>query len=488
MMLQSSWRMRRSMDMTSDAGLASQDTDYTRDIQAVLDELHQMQQTPRLVTSPEELEALEREIRRRTDHLGSLLVGSHLQQALDSTALQAEHERLVSHWPTPLKNDGKVKVLVRTAQGLAVPVWVTYYRRKGPRRAGKRYAGVYAGLVVLGIYDRCTPALAAEVSLFAAMLGSLQEAQDVLANRGVALDTKTIRTIAYRYAARARLVQQVEHTAFEDSMAGRRVVISSDGGRLRRRETKRGPKTKKGRRRYTGAWREPKVVLVYVVDAEGKRDATFVPVMDATLKGPDAVFALLRTYLQRLEITQADQVLFIADGAPWIWKRVPLLVQALGLAAEQVHELLDFYHAAQHLGQVAALRKDWSAKARARWRTHQRRCLLQGQVEQVIAAMQGICRGRNSKAIRTHREYFIKNQSRMVYAQLMALKLPIGSGAIESTVRRVVNLRLKGPSIFWCRASAEAIPLLRSYYKAGRWNLMNPPRSKLRGIKRKISS
>ena len=51
--------------------------------------------------------------------------------------------------------------------------------------------------------------------------------------------------------------------------------------------------------------------------------------MDATLQGPDAVFALLRTYLQRLEITQADQVLFIADGAPWIWKRVPLLVQAL---------------------------------------------------------------------------------------------------------------------------------------------------------------
>jgi hypothetical protein len=170
--------------------------------------------------------------------------------------------------------------------------------------------------------------LASEVSLVAAMLGSLQEAQDVLTNRGVALDTKTIRTIAYRYAARARLVQQVEHTAFEDTEAGRRGVISSDGGRLRRREPKRGLQTEKGRRRYTGAWREPKVLLVYVVDAEGKRDATVVPVMDATLKGPDAVFALLRTYLQRLEITQADQVLFIADGAPWIWKRVPLLVQA----------------------------------------------------------------------------------------------------------------------------------------------------------------
>jgi polyhydroxyalkanoate synthesis regulator phasin len=58
--------------MTSDLGLTSQDTDYARHIQEVLSELQQMQQPPQLVTSPEELEALEREIRQRTDHLGSL--------------------------------------------------------------------------------------------------------------------------------------------------------------------------------------------------------------------------------------------------------------------------------------------------------------------------------------------------------------------------------------------------------------------------------
>jgi hypothetical protein len=458
--------------MTNDSGSTRQDTDYARHIQEALHELHQLQQTPRLVTSPDELEALEREIRQRTDRLGSLLVGHHLQQALDSAALQAEQEQLVRQWPKPLKNDGRVKVGIPTAHGMAVSVWVTYYRRKGQRRAGKRDAGVYAGLVLLGIYDRCTPALAAEVSLLAAMLGSLDEAQAVLTDRGIALDTKTVRLIAYRYAARARLEQQIDTAAFEDTVAGRRVVISSDGGRLRLRETKRGPKTTKGRQRYTGAWREPKVLIVYVVDAEGKREASFAPVIDATLQGPDAVFALLRTYLQRLAITQADQVLFIADGAPWIWKRVPLLVRALGLTAERVHELLDFYHAVQRLGQVAALRKDWSAKARTRWRTRQRHLLLQGEVEQVIAAVRVICRGRNSKAIHMHRDYFIRNQSRMVYAKLMAMKLPIGSGAIESTMRRVVNLRLKGPSIFWCRASAEAILLLRSYYKAGRWSLL----------------
>ncbi len=50
--------------------------------------------------------------------------------------------------------------------------------------------------------------------------------------------------------------------------------------------------------------------------------------------------------------------------------------------------------------------------------------------------------------------------------------MPIGSGAIESTIRRRVNLRLKGESISWHKKSAETVLLLRSYYKTGRWNLL----------------
>src|SRR5678815_3903244 len=92
---------KRSINVMS-AGLTCQGSDYARHIQEVLDELGQLQQTPLLVTSPEDLEALEHEIRQRTDHLGSLLVGDHMQRALDSAALQAEQERLVSQWPQPV--------------------------------------------------------------------------------------------------------------------------------------------------------------------------------------------------------------------------------------------------------------------------------------------------------------------------------------------------------------------------------------------------
>src|SRR5499427_9995754 len=99
--------------MASESGWSSQDTAYARDIQEVLNELCQMQQTPQLVTSPEALETLEREIRQRTDRLGSLLVGHHLQQALDAPALQAEQALLVRQWPKPLKSDGTVQGRVR---------------------------------------------------------------------------------------------------------------------------------------------------------------------------------------------------------------------------------------------------------------------------------------------------------------------------------------------------------------------------------------
>src|SRR3989449_10904415 len=117
MMLQRKDSTQRSIAMTSESSLTSQDTYDARHIQEVLNELRQMQQTPQLVTSPEDLEALEREIRQRTDRLGSLLVGHHMQHALDSAAMQAEQERLVSQWPKALKSDGKVQVRVRTAQG-----------------------------------------------------------------------------------------------------------------------------------------------------------------------------------------------------------------------------------------------------------------------------------------------------------------------------------------------------------------------------------
>lgn len=58
----------------------------------------------------------------------------------------------------------------------------------------------------------------------------------------------------------------------------------------------------------------------------------------------------------------------------------------------------------------------------------------------------------------------------MQYRTFVAAKLPTGSGAIESAVRRVVNLRMKGNGTFWRIENAEAMLMLRGYLKAGRFD------------------
>lgn len=327
--------------------------------------------------------------------------------------------------------------------------------------------------MLLGIFERCTPGLTSAIGLLTATLGSFQETHHILSELGQRLDVKTIRLIAYRSADRVRLVQQQGQFGFgaDDSLAGRRVVVSTDGGRVRLREKKRGPKTHKGRNRYHGAWREPKLFIIYVVDAQGQQLQSFAPLIDGVMRGPDTLFALLQHYLAQLQIQDADHLLFVSDGAPWIWNRVPTLLDKLRLDRRRVHLLIDFYHAVQHLHRVAALRKDWSARKRKQWANKQRQLLRCGQVAQVIDAIRPLCRGRHSKALKTELAYFVKHQRHMAYDTMTQLHLPIGSGAIESAIRRIVNLRLKGPSIFWHKPNAESLLLLRAAYKSGRWQL-----------------
>ena len=439
----------------------------------VYERLRELEQGSRSVTSPEEWEALEREIRACTDALAKVLLERHVQASLDAEAQREKEAELIRAWPQKLKHEGYETVQIRTVSGLYMTVRVRYYRRSGKRRQGQ-CQGVYAGLVLLGIHERCTPWLGALVSAWSALLSSFEEVRQVLLEHGVELGGKVVRQLAYRYAERARVLQQAKDLALElgETVAGRRVVVSADGGRVRLRENKRGRKTVKGRKRYRGAWREPKRFMVYVVDDEGKLERSVAPLIDGSLKGPDALFRLLQGYLQGLAIDQADHVLFVADGAHWIWHRVPGVVKTLGLNPQQVHEVIDFYHAVEHLGKVAALRKSWSAKQRKAWVRKHRRWLLNGQVASVVEAVRAICRGRQGKPITTERNYFIRNQHRMAYPTLKALQLPIGSGAVESAIRRVVNLRLKGPCLFWYRENAEKMLMLRAYYQSGRWNLL----------------
>ena len=227
---------------------------------------------------------------------------------------------------------------------------------------------------------------------------------------------------------------------------------------------------KKGRNRFHTDWKEPKLLILYVVGDDGRPSQTWAPIIDGTLRGPEAVFALLLSYARQIGLNAADKVLFIADGAPWIWQRIQRLIAALGLSPTQVLGLIDFYHAAKQLSDAVKLRR-WSATQRTRWLNRTRGLLKRARVDEVITALRELCRGRTA-GIRTHLNYFLKNRHRFAYTTMVGLGLPQGSGAVESAIRRVINLRIKGASIYWLPESVDAILLLRSFYKSGRWNCL----------------
>jgi hypothetical protein len=415
----------------------------------------------------------EREFKRLTDRLQSLHAARQLQQQLASQKLGQTERQCADSDGKKMKYYGYREVQIRFLGGLEIKLWARYYARNQARAAKGK--GAYFGLLLLGVHDRLSPALASEVAQLAAAMNSLEDARLRLEQMGVKLSKNQIADIAYAFSQRARLAQQLQGPGIEGSLAGRRVVISTDGGRVRIRADKKGKRTKKGRRRYRTDWREPKLLAIYVVDEEGRIDRSFTPVLDGTLKGPDAVFGLIEQYLANLEIDQATKVLFIADGAKWIWKRVGAMFKRLGLAAEQCMELVDFYHVVEHLTTLSGLKKkNWTKKQKRGWVTRQSNRLKCGDVAGFTEAVKKFCKGQRGKDWRRERDYLLRNAAagRLNYGLARAAQLPIGSGIIERTVRRVLNLRMKGASIFWTKDNAEDMILLRAYYKSGHWKTL----------------
>ena len=90
--------------------------------------------------------------------------------------------------------------------------------------------------------------------------------------------------------------------------------------------------------------------------------------------------------------------------------------------------------------------------------------------------------GRHSRKLKVHLDYFQDAREFFAYAKMRRLKLPRGSGAVESAIRRVINLRIKGASIYWLEHNVEAIILLRSFYKSNRWPLLQRMAASTEGL------
>jgi hypothetical protein len=159
-----------------------------------------------------------------------------------------------------------------------------------------------------------------------------------------------------------------------------------------------------------------------------------------------------------------SNVVFIADGAKWFWN----WVEAFHPNAIQV---LDFYHAKEHLCQHAPLYFKDEEMAK-QWIDEQTELLLDGKVEEVIIHLSEL--PENTKKEKQARDnlinYYRENTKRMQYKTFQEKGLLIGSGAIEAAHRTVIQQRLKLSGQRWTKTGAQQIVNLRIANKSNLWN------------------
>jgi hypothetical protein len=350
-------------------------------------------------------------------------------------------------------------------------------KKKGKKhRAKKNGVGLFPALSALGVEFGVTPALGGEIARQVTDSDSVRAGRSSLSRRGIDFGHKQTLLIVNAFSARA--VQQRNQwlesvrrgEARTGLLKGQKVAVSTDGGRTRHRHYRPGKRKANGHRNYDAPWQEPKLLTIYVFNTKGEIDSTFCPIYDGTLKDCEGIFEMLLGYLRALGIHQAKELVFVADGAKWIWERVDQLIQCCGIDESKVTQVVDWYHAVEKLNTISGIPRNWRKGDKQKWIKKAKLLLYAGKSDELVEHIESLATGRRAKQVRSHKDYFVRNKIRMRYQWFIDRKIPIGSGAMESAVRRILNLRMKSNAKFWLDINAEGMIMLRSYLKAGRYD------------------
>lgn len=204
-------------------------------------------------------------------------------------------------------------------------------------------------------------------------------------------------------------------------------------------------------------WRELKVGATFDIQQRLERDVVTQQLTEyahatqlryTAALGGKAVFAdALWALAVETDFPTAKDTCVCADGAAWIWS----IADDYFPVSRQI---VDWFHAVQHLAQAAtSLHPDDEAK-RQRWLNLQRGRLYRGQVEAVIAAL-------DKAGLNKETAYFQTHQRRMQYLEFREEGYPIGSGTVESGVKQFKQ-RLTGPGMRWKASAAEQMVVIRA--------------------------
>jgi hypothetical protein len=316
------------------------------------------------------------------------------------------------------------------------------------------------------------------VSKQVVLCSSYAEAREQLAAEGLMLHVSAVTRIA---VATGRLALELRDETLEAAIkeppttsmvAGLRLRLSVDGGRARTRKTHTDRrKTKNGRRPFELEWREPRLITLDVLDKDGDMDKAYRPVYEVEIDEADVVFRRLTGLLRLVGAAQAAEIVFVSDGADWIWNRLDALIADAGIPPERVRRVLDFYHASEHV--MDALRPCKFFSNTQRKQAHEDMCrdlLKPGGPQSVIERLRLLAKGRRAAKVNKEIRYLEGHLEHMRYAELRAAKVPIGSGVVESAIRRVLNQRFKSASTCWRVDHLGPLLSLRATLKSGRWD------------------
>jgi hypothetical protein len=175
---------------------------------------------------------------------------------------------------------------------------------------------------------------------------------------------------------------------------------------------------------------------------------------------------------QGLGTRDVDLVALLGDGAEWIWRYGPrFLTVDVGTRRVEVIEILDIYHAFKHLAQVANVVFGQGTDKAERWLERRKEQLVTRGASPILRALAKLTRVEPSAAeeVRQATVYFTEHTARMDYPSFIARNLPIGSGAIESTCKTLIEKREKGAGMRWTEIGGQNVASLRALQRSGRW-------------------
>ena len=346
-------------------------------------------------------------------------------------------------------------------------------KSKGKRgRSAKRQEVCHLGLELLGIINRISPALAEICVSMSVLCPSFEVAANALRGLGISMNDHLLQNITIRFSKLAKTVRVACHEEDVWQKPGIRILICVDGGRIRERCKKRGQR-KKGLKRqgYKTEWFEPRLLIISQFDNEGKKIKSINPILDGSCGSLGDFFELLKEYLQSINLGEASEIVFCADGGKGIWPRTQELINELNLS--DAKQILDYTHAKQNISLVRKTISDslkLSDKENRKLSTQIKNLLWDGNIDGIVSLVQEKLVGKRTApkaALKKLNDYF-GDHAKFQYKAFRDKGLPTGSGSIESAIRRVINLRIKGSGLFWKREHAENIIFLRSLVLTGK--------------------